>query len=672
VSPSPVSHPVSAGSPADTLKLVHELQVHQVELEMQNEELRRIQLELESSRARYFDLYDLAPVAYLTLSHQGLILEANLTLATLLGLARGGLTAKPFSRFIDPADQDKFYALCRQLLAPATTGPGESAGPADERPPCELRMVRGDGSSFHAHLVATPTPGDEGEIRLRAVLTDISARKAVETALADSENRYRRLFETAKDGILILNAESGLVDDVNPFLIELLGYSKESFLHKKIWELGFMKDIVANQDHFAELQQQEYIRYDDRPLRTVDGRKIDVEFVSNVYVAQGQRVIQCNIRDITQRKRAEDKVRTLSRLIEQAPLSVVITDLTGAIEYANPRFCLVTGYTLAEVIGQNPRVLKSGETPPAVYRDMWATLTRGEVWSGELLNRKKNGESYLENAVIAPVVDETGRTTQYVALKDDITAQKHHAVQATALLQQEHDISAMKTRLIGVISHDFRTPMTAVMASAEMLHHHLDELAPAKREELFERIQHSLQRLTVMLSDVLTLNNLDTEHPEVRIQSIDLLNFLRDTIEEIQLGDHSAHRFEMLAPAGLAAFVTDSKLLHHIISNLLSNAVRYSPPGTLITVSVQPDAGQVVISVEDQGIGIPEPDRERIFKLFERGSNVGTIKGTGLGLNIVERMTGLLGGTVTLASPATGGSCFTLTLPARKISPVTS
>ncbi len=124
-------------------------------------------------------------------------------------------------------------------------------------------------------------------------------------ALAVSELRYRRLFEAAQDGILILDAETGVVVDVNPFLLDLLGYPYENFVGKAIWDLGFFKDIVANQDNFAELQSNEYIRYDDKPLETATGQRVDVEFVSNVYLVDHKKVIQCNIRDITGRKQAE-------------------------------------------------------------------------------------------------------------------------------------------------------------------------------------------------------------------------------------------------------------------------------------------------------------------------------------------------------------------------------
>ncbi|NTW23632.1 MAG: response regulator [Lentimicrobium sp.] len=123
--------------------------------------------------------------------------------------------------------------------------------------------------------------------------------------LRASEGRYRRLFETAKDGILILDAETGMIKDVNPFLIELLGYSKEEFIEKGIWEIGFFKDVAANKDKFLELKQKEYVRYDNLPLETIDGRKINVEFVSNLYSESNSEVIQCNIRDITTRKLSE-------------------------------------------------------------------------------------------------------------------------------------------------------------------------------------------------------------------------------------------------------------------------------------------------------------------------------------------------------------------------------
>ena len=145
----------------------------------------------------------------------------------------------------------------------------------------------------------------------------LQKHKQAEAALRASEIRYRRLFETTKDGILIVDAGTGMVMDVNPFLIELLGFTHEEFLGKKIWELGVFKDIVANQENFAELKQKEYIRYEDLALETSTGRRIEVEFISTVYQGNGRKYIQCSIRDITERKQAEAEVQKLNTELEQ-------------------------------------------------------------------------------------------------------------------------------------------------------------------------------------------------------------------------------------------------------------------------------------------------------------------------------------------------------------------
>jgi len=142
-----------------------------------------------------------------------------------------------------------------------------------------------------------------------------------------SELRYRRLFEAAQDGILILDAETGMITDVNPFLIKMLGYSREEFVEKKLWEVGAFKDIEASQQAFEALQKNEYIRYEDLPLRAKSGKLVDVEFVSNVYLVGGEKVIQCNIRDITERKQAQDALLKSQALLREQSVRDYLTGL---------------------------------------------------------------------------------------------------------------------------------------------------------------------------------------------------------------------------------------------------------------------------------------------------------------------------------------------------------
>ena len=195
----------------------------------------------------------------------------------------------------------------------------------------ELTKVRKDGSRFPAIVSVTALRDPRGRIIGYLLIgTDNTARKQAEDKLSASERRYRRLFESAKDGILILDAETGMVVDVNPFLITLLGFSREEFLGKTIWGLGFFKDIVANEEKFAELREKEYLRYDNMPLETSDGRRIEVEFISNVYLVQGSKVIQCNVRDVSARRKAEETVRQLNAELEER-----VIQRTAELEAAN-------------------------------------------------------------------------------------------------------------------------------------------------------------------------------------------------------------------------------------------------------------------------------------------------------------------------------------------------
>lgn len=149
----------------------------------------------------------------------------------------------------------------------------------------------------------------------------------IDLSLKDSEIRYRRLFEAAQDGILILDAETGAITDVNPFLIKMLGYSREELIRKKLWEVGAFRDMKASKDAFDELQKNEYIRYKDLPLRAKGGRLIQVEFVSNVYLAGDEKVIQCNIRDITERKKAHDALLKNEALLREQSVRDHLTGL---------------------------------------------------------------------------------------------------------------------------------------------------------------------------------------------------------------------------------------------------------------------------------------------------------------------------------------------------------
>ena len=243
-------------------------------------------------------------------------------------------------------------------------------------------------------------------------------------ALTESEARFRRVVESNMVGMLFWD-RSGAITEANDVFLEIVGFTRD--------------DVRAGQVDWRGMTPPEYWALDERALREIEETEDCTPYEKEYVRKDGSRVPiliggasflhqpgqgMAFVLDISKRRQTEEQLRKLSRVVEQAPMSIVITDRAGAIEYVNPAFCELTGYAKEEVQGRNTRILKSGATPIEVYQDLWATLTAGEVWRGELNNRKKSGEAFVELAVVAPVIDADGRTTHYVALKEDITKEK--------------------------------------------------------------------------------------------------------------------------------------------------------------------------------------------------------------------------------------------------------
>ncbi|MBR9979874.1 MAG: PAS domain S-box protein, partial [Desulfatitalea sp.] len=320
-----------------------------------------------------------------------------------------------------------------------------------------------------------PVDYTEKDVELVSYLADVTwevfQRKRTEEALIESEKRYRRLFESAKDGILILDADTGKIVDINPFLSQLLGCRHSDLMGKHLWEIGPFAGIAASKEAFKTLQDKEYIRYDHLPLETADGRVVEVEFVSNVYLVDHAKVIQCNIRDITERKQADAERERLLSAIEQADEMFVMTDPEGTIQYVNPAFERVTGYTREEAIGQNPRMLKSGKQGPGFYRNLWETLSGGGTFKGRMVNKRKDGTFFTEGATISPVRDPSGRIVSYVAVKRDITENLNLAAQ----FQQAQKMESVG-RLAGGVAHDYNNMLSVIIGYTELA---LDKVDPS-------------------------------------------------------------------------------------------------------------------------------------------------------------------------------------------------
>ena len=455
-------------------------------------------------------------------------------------------------------------------------------------------------------------------------------RQSADHALKVSEMRYRRLFETAQDGILILNADTGQIDDVNPFLTDLLGYTREQLLGNKLWEIGPFKDTKASQAAFRELQRETYVRYDDLPLETSAGKPINVEFVSNVYQANGAKVIQCNIRDITKRKHAEARLQLQSTALEAAANAIIITDRSGAISWANSAFTRLTGYSATEVLGANMRLLKSGQHDQAFYQNLWQTILNGKIWHAEIINRRKNGSLYTEDNTITAVRNAHGEITHFISVKEDITERKQAE---TKRKEYSRKLQVLSRRLVEAQETERRN-------IARELHDEIGQALTVMQLNLQAMLQSpDADGLTPRLDE--SLKVVERVLEQVHDISLDLRPSMLD-----DLGLEPALRWyteRQAALAGLQAEFAIDPLEHRldpiietecfrIAQEALTNVVRHAQART-VTVELHTKDGRLHLGVRDDGVGFEvAPVREQ------------AVRGVSLGLLSMEERAVLAGG----------------------------
>ena len=402
-------------SPEAIAQILHDLQVHQIELEIQNDELRRTQEELNAIRLRYFDLYDLAPVGYCTLSDKGQILEANLLAANLLGVSRTKLVGRLFYFFILNTDQDIFYLHRKKL--------DKTGEPQD----CELRMVKPDGTPFWVHLAASTALNKDGATELRIILSDITRDKQAEAALQENKDMHRRLAEDMPMFISTFLPD-GTLTYVNTALTTLVGQPSERLVGRNFYDFLSEDDAKMIKSRLAALTPEQPIETHEQWFQMPGKVAACHQWTNRAFFdAQGNAVRFQGIgKDITDEREIESKLHLAASVFTHAREGIMITTTDGSIIEVSEAFSRITGYSRDEVIGRNPRLLRSGLQGAEFYAAMWRKLLKNGHWFGELWNRRKNGENYAVMQTISTAYDAQGNNRQYVALFTDITMIKAH------------------------------------------------------------------------------------------------------------------------------------------------------------------------------------------------------------------------------------------------------
>jgi PAS domain S-box-containing protein len=322
-------------SAKDITSAIHELEVHQIELEMQNEELRRASVELVESQRRYLDIYEFAPIGYFVFDINGFIIEVNLTGASLLGVVRSSFINQPFSRYVERHDSDRFYLHFRKVLE---TQCSDS---------CEIKLNKNDGTVIVAQLKSRVGKDSKGNIcQLLTAITDITERTLAEKRTKVSEERYRGLFEASREAILIIDASTGQIVEANPSIENILGYSRTEFIGKEFWEIALFKEIATSREQFLRLERQKYVHCEDLQIEKKSGEKTHVQLISNMYNVEHAKVIQFNITDVNDRKLARDRQKFIVQILE-----CVNKEIAGESSFIRQALELLKEFTGVAAVG---------------------------------------------------------------------------------------------------------------------------------------------------------------------------------------------------------------------------------------------------------------------------------------------------------------------------------
>ncbi|MCX6067987.1 MAG: PAS domain S-box protein, partial [Chloroflexi bacterium] len=510
---------------------VHQLTTHQIALKMQNEELHLSQEQVESTRTRYFDLYDLAPVGYCTVSEKGLILEANLTAASLLGVPKTAIIKRPFSLFIVKEHQNSYYMKRKSLIE------------AENQQSFDLKMRKNDGTSFWARLETSAALDTNGAPMFKVVISDITEQKRAETQVKERLKELSCLNDVSRLAFDPNLTEAELCQQVAERLIGALGFPEiatamvelngQCYQTAKYANLHFAKLTAPILFHAQKCGQISVCYAENKPFVLPEEQDL-LDNIANVLGLWHERII------------SDRDVRKLSQAVEQSPASIMISDPNGTIEYANPYFCALTGYTLDEIVGENARILQTGYTSKLEYQQLWETLLSGKTWVGKFLNRKKDGVIYWEKASIAPMFDEAGKIAHFLAVKEDITARK---IMEIDLRQSESHNRALlsaipdmifRIRREGIIL-DYKATLSGPLFAPQSqlvgksIFEFLDETVADKVRNY---IQHTLQSKQVQTLEI-DFKLRDTIHVlEVRFKDLgehEVVAIVRDISEQSRL-----------------------------------------------------------------------------------------------------------------------------------------
>jgi PAS domain S-box-containing protein len=648
------------------------LEEQQVELEMQNEELRTSQEALHSSQERYLDLYDFAPVGYFTVSEQGLILEANLTTATLLGLPRSELVKKPISRFILNEDEDIYYRLRKQI---------NETGEAQK---CELRMVKGSAQIW-VQLSVTAAQDNNAPV-LRIVMNNINERKLAEEALFKAGALQRAIFDSANFSIIATDAK-GVIQIFNVGAERMLGYTAADVMNKVTpAEISDPQEVIARAKALSielgtpiapgfealafkasrgieDIYELTYIRKDGSRLPAV---------VSVTALRDAQDAIIGYLligTDNTARKQIETEQKLLDQrlrdqqfytrsLIESNIDALMATDPLGIISDVNKQMEALTGCTRDELIGAP---FKNFFTDPdraeAAIRQV---LSEKKVTNYELTARAMDGKETVVSYNAATFYDRDRRLQGVFAAARDVTERKRMDIELENAKSVAEKANLAKSDFLSSMSHELRTPLNAILGFSQLLESGLPPPTPTQMVRLHQIIKAGWYLLE-LINEILDLALIESGKLSLLPEPVSLIDVMLECKAMIEpQAQQRDIKLSFLPFDESWCASADRTRVKQVLINLLSNAIKYNREHGTVEVKCSANTPhRLRITVKDSGAGLSPEMLEQLFQPFNRlGQEASGEEGTGIGLVVTKQLIELMGGTIGVQSSVGKGSEF--------------
>ncbi|HEY9080220.1 transporter substrate-binding domain-containing protein [Magnetovibrio sp.] len=432
-------------------------------------------------------------------------------------------------------------------------------------------------------------------------------------------------------------------------------------------------EVIRSKGTVQDITERKLVS--DRLTQELEARKIAEEKLQETLDQLEVRVEE-RTRDLSNeviaRQKSEAELRKLSRAVEQSSSVIYITDIDATIEYVNPKFSELLGYTPDEAIGRNAKLLQSGNTPTEVYQDMWQAILSGDEWRGELEDRTKSGEVFWAAVSISPVRDEHNAITHFIAMHENITARKNTEIAMANARQAAELANKAKTDLMANMSHELRTPLNAIIGFSETMKHSVfGPLGNAQYEEYAGFIHSSGTHLLQLINDILDVSAVEAGKLNLREEEVIVQDICAAAMQIISpKADEKCISLKPIDTPDLPMLMADPLRLKQIFINLLSNAVKFTPENGNISCDAHIDEqNKMVLTITDTGIGMDHDGLDKAMTKFGQvdSSLSRTHEGTGLGLPLTQGLVELHGGTMELESAIGKGTKVSLTFPAERV-----